>query len=118
MPAPARAPSARVPVPSHRHPLPLDRRPAQGADDLVRDLLGDLDEGEAVGDLDRADGARVDPDLVGDGADEIPGAHPGLPSGADVDPGDVPLGRAPLPARPFATLRAEPVPPVVAPPST
>jgi hypothetical protein len=49
----------------------LDGACAQRGDDFVRCALGDLDEREAVGDLDRTDIAAADAGFVGDRADEV-----------------------------------------------
>src|SRR4051794_11464813 len=60
---------------------------AEGFDDVVGEVFGDLDEGEAVGDVDVADLAAGEAGLAGDGADEVLGADAGGAAGADVEAG-------------------------------
>ena len=62
--------------------LALDRRRPQRGGDPLDDSLGELDQRELVGDLDRADVADRDPRLVDDCADQVGRADPGLASRA------------------------------------
>src|SRR5215203_208579 len=89
-PLPSRVPLA---IAAHRHPFPLDRRPAESVDDAVGDLVGYLDEGEAIGDLDRADRPRIDARLVHDGPDQIGRPDVGLAARPDVEPHHIAVRR-------------------------
>src|SRR5919107_1699014 len=95
-----------LPVPAHRHALPLDRGLLERADHLVGDLVRHLDQGEAVGDLDRADGARVDPDFVGDRANQVTRANAELATRPHVDARHLPLRLRARATRSFATRGA------------
>ena len=64
---------------------------AQRVDHVVGDRFGHFDQREAVVDLDRADRSGFNPDLAGDGADEIARPDSGPASGADEQPRDVAL---------------------------
>src|SRR5688500_13564021 len=66
--------------------LALDRRPAQGAHDVVGRPWGDVDERVAVGDLDGADRRPRDARLTGDRADEVARTQPGSAPAADEEP--------------------------------
>src|SRR5690349_3982345 len=97
-----------VAVATHRDLAALDRRRAQSADDVVGDLVRELDEGEAVGDLDGTDDARIDPCLVDDRPDQVAGPHLRVAAGADVHAHDVsvePGGLATRPSRLRPALR-------------
>src|SRR6185295_11489228 len=71
-----------------------DLRVAQRLDHDLGELLGDLDQGEAVRDLDRADGLAVDAGLVGDRADEVAGTQGVEPARADEQARDLEAVRA------------------------
>ena len=61
----------RGPVTPDRRLLALDGRRPQGGDHLLGAVVGDLDDREAVGDLDRADRAAVDARLARDRAHQV-----------------------------------------------
>ena len=73
-------------------------RPPQGLDDLVGGRLGDLDQREPVGDLDRPDVPAGEVGLAGDRPDQIVGPEPGQAAGADEQAGrSLPGGAAGVP---------------------
>src|SRR5438067_6919855 len=85
-------------IPTHDDALPLHRGATERVDHRVDDGLGNLDEREAVGDLDGADRARVNAGLVRDRADQIGGPDARLATGTDVDARRRPLfAAAPAP---------------------
>src|SRR5215207_418493 len=92
-PLPSRVPFA---IPAHRDPFPLDRRPTEGIDDPVGDLVRHLDEGESVGDLDRADRSWIDSSLVDDRPHEVGGPDVRLAACTDVETHHIPLRRGRL----------------------
>ena len=65
--------------------LPLIVVRFERCDDLVDAAVGHADDGELLGDLDRADLAADEIGLVGDGADEVAGADAGRSAERDVD---------------------------------
>src|SRR5674476_997610 len=94
-----------LPISAHGNALSLDGRRAQRLDDSVSDLVRHFHEREPIGDLNRADGARVDTCLVHDGTDEIGWPNVRVATRADVEARDVPLWRdALLPGRLAARL--------------
>ena len=67
-----------LPIPPNRHALALDGGGAKRLDDAVSDLVRHFHEGEPVGDLDGADGARIDAGLIDDRSNEIGGTNVGV----------------------------------------
>ena len=78
---------------------PPERRLPERGHHRFRVAFRDLDEGEAVGDLDGADGAGRKPRLVRDGADEVRGADARAAPRPDVEGRD-PLRRPAAPSGP------------------
>jgi hypothetical protein len=67
------------------HEAALDGGAAHAGDDVVGDLRGDLDERELVVDLDGADDAGAQIQLIGNGTDQIRGAGAELAASANLD---------------------------------
>ena len=83
----AAAGGAGIAVASHHDLLPAQLGRGQRLDHVVGDLVGHLDEREAIRDLDGADERRLQPGLAADRADEIGGADAGLTACADEQAG-------------------------------
>src|SRR4029077_14395181 len=95
------------PVPAYRHPASPDGRPRERRDDRVGDTLLDIDEREAVVDLDGADDAARHACLVRDRADEVARSKPAPTPATDPQPDPRSVGGTTWrPSRPRTTRRS------------